>query len=137
MAAKAECLPFAVCGLHMRGQALCHQLLNLGATFLRTAKTAPEYRMFVLSHAGGLTKPGLIRFASGGGSLDLEVWHLPQQSVGAFLKNVPSPLAVGSILLEDQTYVLGFICETFVLDQSEPPREITHLGGFLPSLQAQ
>ncbi len=133
----SECLPFAVCGLHMRGQALCSQLLDLGATFHHTAKTTAEYRLFVLPHPGGLTKPGLIRSASGGGSIDLEIWHLSLSNVGPFLKNVPSPLAVGSILLDDQTYVLGFVCEAFVLDQAVPPEEITGLGGFLQFLQKQ
>ena len=132
MAAAGEQMPFAVCGLHMQGQALCHQLQDLGATFVRKAKTAAEYRLFVLPHPGGLTKPGLVRSASRGKNIALEIWHLPLQSVGAFLKAVPSPLAVGSILLEDQSYVLGFVCESFILDKADKPTEITCLGGFLP-----
>lgn len=137
MAGTQDCLLFAVCGLHMRDQALCHQLVDLGATFQETTKTASTYRLFVLPHPGGLTKPGLVRSASGGGSIDIETWQLPLATVGPFLKNIPSPLAVGSILLEDQTYVLGFICESFVLNQPDSPQEITHLGGFLPFLKQQ
>lgn len=128
-------MPFAVCGLHMRDMALNHQLTDLGASFAKTARTAPEYRMFQLPHPGGMYKPGLIRVASGGCSVQFEIWHLPLHNVGAFLKNVPSPLAVGSILLADGTYVLGFICETFILDQAKRPQDITNLGCFLPYLQ--
>ena len=135
MAEQGNEMPFAVCGLHMRSRPLNHQLTDLGASFGRTVKTAPEYRMFQLPHTGGMYKPGLVRVASGGGSIQLEIWYLPLQNVGAFLKNVPSPLAVGSILLMDGTCVLGFICEAFILDQAPEPQDITNLGHFPPYLQ--
>ena len=39
----------AVCGLHMRGLALNHQLTDLGAKFVRSAYTAPLYRLYALA----------------------------------------------------------------------------------------
>lgn len=38
----------AVCGLHLRGQPLNHQLTDLGASFVRTSRSSPHYRLFAL-----------------------------------------------------------------------------------------
>ena len=42
---EEEIVELAVCGLHMRGFALEHQLTGLGAVYDRTDHTAPVYRM--------------------------------------------------------------------------------------------
>lgn len=51
---------------------------------------------------------------------------------------VPTPLGIGTLKLEDGSSVKGFICEGWVA-QAGPPtvREITHLGGWRQFLAAQ
>lgn len=43
-AAGAGMFRLAVCGLHLRGQPLNHQLTSLASTFVREVQSAPEYR---------------------------------------------------------------------------------------------
>ena len=38
----------AVCGLHRLGQPLNNQLKDLGAVYVKTCWSSPEYRMYVL-----------------------------------------------------------------------------------------
>ena len=39
---------------------------------------------------------GMIRVACGGDAIALEVWSLPQEKVGAFLRNIAAPLGLGT-----------------------------------------
>ena len=38
----------AVCGLHLRGQVLNHQLTDLGATFVRAIRSSSHYKLYAL-----------------------------------------------------------------------------------------
>lgn len=49
---------------------------------------------------------------------------------------VPPPLGIGSVELEDGSWVKGFICEGWVAE-SPAAREITHLGGWRTFLEEQ
>ncbi|MFA7343678.1 MAG: allophanate hydrolase [Terrimicrobiaceae bacterium] len=100
-------MEIAVCGAHMSGLPLNHQLISRRAEFARATKTAPVYRMFALDE----NRPGLVRVPDGGASLELEVWRVPSAEAGPFLAAIPSPLGLGRILLEDGTAVCGFLCE--------------------------
>ncbi|GAB0489769.1 hypothetical protein MMPV_000994 [Pyropia vietnamensis] len=54
---------FVVCGLHMRGGPLTHQLTSVGGVFLRDALSVPHYTLHVLSPvapAVGPAKPGML-----------------------------------------------------------------------------
>jgi len=42
----SKMIEIGVCGAHMEGLPLNHQLLNLGATFVKACKTAVGYRLF-------------------------------------------------------------------------------------------
>jgi allophanate hydrolase len=122
-------IPIAVCGAHLRGLPLNHQLTGIGATFLREDRTAPCYRIFVLED-GPVPKPGLLRTAPGdpaGGSIAVEVWELPDDAFGRFVAAIPSPLGIGKIALADGSEIPGFLCEPFATRGAE---EITHLGGW-------
>jgi allophanate hydrolase len=55
-------------------------------------------------------KPGLIR-AADGRAIELEVWALDAAAFGRFVASVKTPLCIGSIELEDGTWVHGFLCE--------------------------
>ncbi|WP_153769052.1 allophanate hydrolase [Labrenzia sp. CE80] len=117
-------LALAVCGAHMSGMALNHELTSRSARFLETATTGKAYSFYAL--AGGPPKrPGLVRGKDGsGGEIDLEIWALPLSEVGSFLASIPEPLGLGTIELADGRSVQGFICEAAGTDGAE---NITHL----------
>ncbi|MDR2077259.1 MAG: allophanate hydrolase [Desulfovibrio sp.] len=123
---RRECMEIAVVGAHMRGLALNHQITALGGTFSRTCRTAPRYRMFVLP--GEPARPAILRTDDGcGRALEAEIWNLPMDNVGPFLSGIRPPLSLGTVILEDDKEVKGFLSETYPLASA---KEITDLGGF-------
>lgn len=133
----------AVCGLHLRGQVLNSQLTELGATFVSECKSSAAYRLFAFTDSNGKTKPGMIRplDRSGCASIAMEIWDLPSENFGKFVSMVPPPLGIGSVELEEGSYVHGFICEGWVLEAAERNdarcKEITKYGGWLPYVRDQ
>jgi allophanate hydrolase len=119
-------IPIAVCGAHMKGLPLNHQLRERGAYLLCCTRTAARYRFFALP-GGPPQRPGLIRVADGGAAIELEVWAMPAEHFGAFAAGIPAPLGLGQIELEDGTHTLGFICEGYA---TETAVEITAFGGW-------
>ncbi|WP_373230365.1 allophanate hydrolase [Cohnella sp.] len=115
----------AVCGLHMRGLQLENQMLQYGARFLREDKTAAKYSMYKLPTQP--TKPGLIKQMDGGSKIDLEVWEMPLETFGAFTANIPGPLGMGKVELQDGTEVPGFVCEAYAVSDAE---DVTPFGGW-------
>ena len=107
----SEYLDLVVCGAHMRGLPLNHQLLDLGATYLGEVRSAPAYK-FLCLHKKQPIRPGMVRIGSGdGASILMEQWRLPITAVGSFFHKIASPLGLGSVELEDGTWTQGFICE--------------------------
>ena len=118
----------AVVGAHLEGQPLNHQLTSRGATFLRRAVTAPVYRLFVLPTDP--PTPGLVRVLDGDEGarpIEVEVWDIEPAEFASFVDEIPSPLAIGRVVLQDRDDVAGFLCEPFAL-QGAP--EITEDGGW-------
>ena len=127
-------LPLAVVGAHLSGQPLNHQLTERGARLLRSARTSPHYRLYALPGTQP-PKPGLVRAGSGAGAnIDLEVWAVPSESVGSFIAGVASPLAIGTIELEDGSQVHGFICEGHAVAGAE---DISSRGGWRAYLSSK
>jgi allophanate hydrolase len=116
----------AVVGAHMSGLSLNGQLTELGGRLEQAGKTAPVYRFYALP-GGPPRRPGMVRVASGGGAIELEVWSLPAAKVGRFLRNIPSPLGLGTVTLADGSGVPGFLCESHAIAGAE---DITSLGGW-------
>ena len=116
----------AVVGAHMSGLPLNGQLTELGGRLERAGKTAPVYRLYALP-GGPPQRPGLVRVADNGGAIELEVWSLPSDRVGAFATKIPAPLGLGTVALADGSGVLGFLCESYAVSSA---REITSLGGW-------
>jgi allophanate hydrolase len=121
-------LAIAVCGAHMTGLPLNHQLRERGGSLLQTTRTRGCYRLFALP-GGPPHRPGLIRVTSGGGAIDVEVWSLPAAQVAAFLAGIPAPLGIGKVELQSGEWVAGFICEGFAVDGAV---DITSYGGWRP-----
>jgi allophanate hydrolase len=126
-AAAADAIPLAVVGAHLSGMALNGELIALGATYLETAKTRPDYRLFALSGTRP-PKPGLIRVAAGKGALiEVELWTLSPEGFGRFVSAVPPPLTIGTLVLTDGRMVKGFLVEAEAVTGA---RDISQFGGW-------
>ena len=99
----------AVCGAHMQGLPLNHQLTDRGATLVRKTKTTKNYRLYALP-GGPPARPGMVRAATGN-AIEVEVWELPVDQFGGFMKAIPAPLTIGTIEMKDGEKVKGFLCE--------------------------
>jgi allophanate hydrolase len=128
LAAAPAAGEIAICvvGAHMSGMALNGELKALGGRFLEAAATVPDYRLFALSLAHP-PRPGMLRVASGGASIELEVWALPAEGFGRFVAAVPSPLSIGTVRLSDGRSVKGFLVEA---DGVSGAKDISHFGGW-------
>lgn len=118
----------AVVGAHLRGMPLNHQLTSRGAAFVEATHTAAEYRLYALP---GTTppKPGLARVSRNqqGRSIAVELWDIPEAHFGSFVAEIPSPLGIGTLELQDGRSVKGFICEPCSLADAV---DISEFGGW-------
>jgi allophanate hydrolase len=121
-----------VVGAHLTGQPLNWQLSDRGGHLVRAVPTAPEYRLVALPTDP--PKPGLVRTGPGGAAIETEVWRLPTDGFGSFVAAIPSPLAIGTVVLADGTSAAGFLCESFAA--SDAP-DITAFGGWLAYRHSQ
>ena len=110
-------IPLAVCGAHMSGLPLNHQLTTRGARLLRAGHTAPEYRLYALDQFDP-PRPGMLRDTTGG-AIEIEIWAVPASELGSFVEGIPAPLGVGTVTLDDGSEVKGFLCETFAVGNAK------------------
>jgi allophanate hydrolase len=122
----------AVCGAHMDGLPLNHQLRDRGGYLVRRSRTSADYRLYALP-GGPPKRPGLVRTRYGGASIDLEVWAINSLELGSFIEAIPSPLGLGRIELEDGETVFGFLCEAWA---TEGAMDITGFGGWRGYLES-
>jgi allophanate hydrolase len=121
----ASIIRIAVCGAHMSGLPLNHQLVERGARLARTCRTAPDYRLFALTQFAP-PRPGMVR-GEAGAAIEVEVWEMPLAAFGSFMEGIPAPLGIGTVTLEDGQQVKGFLCEALA---TKGARDITGLGGW-------
>jgi allophanate hydrolase len=119
-------IPVVVCGAHMQGLALNHQLTERGARLLERGRTAADYRFYALP-GGPPARPGLVRVPANGSAIEVEVWAVPGAAFGSFVAGIPAPLGIGKVVMEDGRALPGFICEGLGISGAE---EITALGGW-------
>jgi allophanate hydrolase len=115
----------AVVGAHMSGLPLNGELVSRGGRFLRSAQSAPRYRLHALA-GGPPARPGMIR-AEPGVAISLEVWAVPEAGFGAFVAGIPAPLSIGTVELSDGSAVKGFLVEPAGLEHA---RDISEHGGW-------
>ena len=77
------------------------------------------------------SRPGLIRHDEGA-PIQVEVWELPAQEVGAFIDAIEAPLGVGRVELVDGSNVMGFLCEEYA---TRDAIDITEYGGWRPYIE--
>jgi allophanate hydrolase len=120
-------ITLAVAGAHLRGQPLEHQLVDRHAVWLGTTRTATDHRLYAL--AGTVPpKPGLVKVAAAGGRpIEVDLWAVSPAAFGAFVHEVPAPLCIGKVELDDGRVVSGFTCEPRALDGAQ---DITEFGGW-------
>ena len=114
----------------MRGLELNGNLLDVGAKFVREAKTAPEYRLYSVADR----HPAMLRVREGGAAIALEIWEIPPSGIAAVLQSEPAGLCIGKITLADGKEVLGVLAEPWICQTA---REITVHGGWREYLAAR
>jgi allophanate hydrolase len=126
------CVLLAVAGAHLAGQPLNYQLSDRGARLMKSCRTAGSYRLFALNNTTP-PKPALVREPGlNGNGIEVEVWAIPEAAFGGFVAAVPAPLAIGNVLLDDNSSVKGFVCEPAALADA---KDITGSGGWRNYLQ--
>jgi len=125
--ASAAALRVAVVGAHLEAMPLHGQLIERHCRLVARTRTAPAYRLHALTGTVP-PKPGLARLRDGdeGRFIELEVYEMPADAVGSFLAAIPPPLGLGSVQLEDGSWVKGFICEPHAI--ADAPDISSHGG---------
>ena len=118
-------ISLAVVGAHMSDLPLNYQLTEKGGRFLCKAETDSTYRLYQLDTPPPL-RPGLVKHKQGE-HLAVEIWAIPKSELGDLIEQIPSPLCIGSITLSDQQQTKGFLCESYMVEESG---EISHFGGW-------
>jgi hypothetical protein len=113
----------AVNGTLMRGLELNPNLLAVNATFVRETTTEPAYRLWCINDR----HPAMVRVATGGVAVAVEVWSVPAAGVATILMQEPPGLSIGKVKLADGTIVLGVLGEPILC---EGKKEITASGGW-------
>ncbi|KQO83924.1 allophanate hydrolase [Rhizobium sp. Leaf262] len=116
-----------VVGAHLSGMPLNHELSGPGGKLIKACRTAADYRLFVLPDTTP-PKPGLIRAPGfAGPGLAVELWKVTPEAFGRFVANIPAPLGIGKVTLDDGSQFSGFLCEAHA---TEGAVDITQLGGW-------
>ena len=124
--AQHDRLRVVVCGAHLKGLPLNHQLTSRGAQLIERTVSSPHYKLYALA-GGPPFRPGMVRVAQGGAAIEVEVWELPAAELGTFLAGIPTPLGLGKVTLADGRQETGFICEPSGI---EGATDISHFGGW-------
>ncbi len=127
-----EGVQIAVAGLHMRGQPLNVELTDLGAKFIREARTAGRYKLYAMEWQGRKF-PGLVKQIGSSGMVTVEIWEFLPEGAGRFLQKVREPLGLGTLELEDGSSVKGFLIEAYAAAQG---KDITEWGGWVEYLES-
>ena len=127
---KSDLLPgrirVAVCGAHLEGLPLNHQLTSRGAHLVARTHSSSDYKLYALP-GDPPYRPGMVRVAQGGNAVEVEVWEMAAREFGSFVAGIPAPLGIGTLILADGSSVPGFICEQYAAHDAE---DITRYGGW-------
>ncbi|WP_298690340.1 allophanate hydrolase [uncultured Sphingomonas sp.] len=127
---RMDTVKLAVVGAHLKDMPLHWQLTSRDARFVGEAKTAPSYRLYAIADSVP-PKPALVH-SDDGAAIAIEVYELDMAAFGSFVAEVPPPLAIGTVTLEDGSLVKGFVAEPRATIGAE---DITALGGWRRYLQ--
>jgi allophanate hydrolase len=122
---RMDTVKLAVVGAHLKDMPLHWQLTSRDARYIGEAKTAPTYRLYAIANSVP-PKPALVH-TEDGAAIALEIYELDLAAFGSFVAEVPPPLAIGTVELEDGSLVKGFVAEPRAITGAE---DITALGGW-------
>ena len=122
---KMQTVRLAVVGAHLKDMPLHWQLTSREAKFVGAYETAPNYRLYAIADSVP-PKPALVH-SEDGAAIKIEIYELGVAKFGSFVVEVPAPLAIGTVTLDDGSSVKGFVAEPRALTGAE---DITHLGGW-------
>ena len=122
-----------VCGAHLSGMPLNHQLVQRGGALIAATQSAPCYQLWLIADAPPLKRPAMVRVAHAGAAIPVEIWRLSAQGFAEFVQLIPAPLGIGKVLLADGTQCCGFIAEAIALDGAT---DISHFGGWRAYMQS-
>lgn len=108
----------AVCGAHMSGLPLNWQLTTRGARLIVATRSSADYKLYALP-GGPPYRPGMVRVNQDGAAIEMEIWELPAREFGSFVAGIPAPLGIGTITLENNSQVQGFVCEAAATSNAE------------------
>ena len=123
---RTDQMKLVVCGAHLEGLPLNHQLVDRGATLVEKTTTTQHYRMYAIDETPVL-RPALVRTDDNGQAIEVEVWSLPTCELGSFLQQIGAPLGLGKVQLANGQQTSGFIAEPAALKGAT---DITDLGGW-------
>ncbi|SEJ05136.1 hypothetical protein SAMN04488113_1595 [Alkalibacterium gilvum] len=103
---------FAVNGTLMRGLDLKNNLTGISATFVKESRTRASYKLFSINDE----HPAMYRVSKGGVKVSLEIWKVPTEGLVSILQNEPSGLAIGTVILEDNSHILGVLGERILCE---------------------
>jgi allophanate hydrolase len=126
LAGKPQTVKLAVVGAHLAGMPLHWQLTSRDARLVSRTRTAPAYRLYAMTNTIPL-KPALVHTGGEGASIEVEVYELGVEAFGSFTVEVPAPLAIGTVTLEDGASVKGFVAEPRAMDGAE---DVSRFGGW-------
>lgn len=132
-ALQESAIRIAVVGAHLSGQPLNHQLTGRGGTLHATTKTSAGYALYAINDSNP-PKPGLLRDRNAAGYIEVEIWELSATAFGYFVAEIPPPLGIGTLTLEDGSQAKGFVCEPYAIEHAT---DITHYGGWRAYLADQ
>ncbi|WP_143871585.1 allophanate hydrolase [Catenovulum sediminis] len=124
-------IDLAVCGAHLSGMALNHQLIERNALLVEKTTTAKAYQMYTVQ--GPVERPALIRSEQEKQSFEVEVWRMPTEHFASFVLGIAAPLGMGKIELVDGRLVTGFIAEAI----AQKGRNISEFGSWRKYMATQ
>jgi allophanate hydrolase len=116
--ARPATVRLAVVGAHLSGMPLNWQLASRSARLIERTRTAPVYRLYAM-RGQSPPKPALVHVGEGGRCIELELYELEQAAFGSFVAEVPPPLAIGTVVLENGIAVRGFVAESRAVEGAE------------------
>ncbi|MGB8452278.1 MAG: allophanate hydrolase [Anaerocolumna sp.] len=108
---KKEAMKIAVCGLHKKGYPLESQLVELGAVYLESTRTAACYKLYELDTIP--VKPGMVKSTEGGECIAVDIYEMPIENFGQLMLQISAPLCLGMVELSNGENVTGFLCEGY------------------------
>ena len=127
--ARNGTLEIVVCGAHLEGMPLNHQLRDRDGVLVARTHTAPHYRLYALA-GRAIARAALVRNTTDGAAIEVEIWRLPMANVGSFLADIPAPLGLGQVELANGEWQCGFVCAAHALEADGPAKDVTHFGGW-------